>query len=126
MGDVTVRGLQHVSSPIPQGGQAEARRFYGGLLGLQEKPVPTTLDATQLVWFAAGGDLELHFFPGEQAASSQRHFCLDVEDLQAVRRALETAGFEPYDATPIPGRPRFFCRDPFDNLVEITSIEEPS
>jgi catechol 2,3-dioxygenase-like lactoylglutathione lyase family enzyme len=123
MGNVRVRGLQHVSSPIPEDGQAEARRFYGGLLGLEEKPVPVTLDGSKLVWFGAGANLELHFFPGDQAPRSERHFCLDVEDLQAVRKALEGAGFEPYDTTPIPGRPRFFCRDPFHNLVEITSIE---
>jgi catechol 2,3-dioxygenase-like lactoylglutathione lyase family enzyme len=122
---VRVRGLQHVSSPIPEGAQDEARRFYGELLGLEEKPVPSTLEGSRLVWFAAGGDLELHFFPGEQAPHSERHFCLDVEDLGAVRAALGGAGFRPYDSTPIPGRPRFFCRDPFQNLVEITSIEEP-
>jgi catechol 2,3-dioxygenase-like lactoylglutathione lyase family enzyme len=124
MRNVKVRGLQHVSSPIPEGGQGEARRFYGELLGLQEKPVPATLDGSKLVWFAAGASLELHFFPGEQAPRSERHFCLDVDNLQAVRKALEDAGLEPYDTTPIPGRPRFFCRDPFQNLVEITSIEQ--
>jgi hypothetical protein len=25
--------------------------------------------------------------------------------------------------TPIPGRPRFFVRDPFGNLLEITTLE---
>jgi catechol 2,3-dioxygenase-like lactoylglutathione lyase family enzyme len=117
-----VRGLQHVSSPIPEGGQGGVRRFYGELLGLKELPVPRTLDPRTLVWFSAGDRLELHFFPGEQATGSERHFCLEVEDLAAVRRALEEAGLEPYDTTPIPNRPRFFCRDPFDNLIEFTTI----
>ena len=34
-------------------------------------------------------------------------------------------GLEPYDDTPIPNRPRFFCRDPAGNLVEFTHIEGP-
>jgi catechol 2,3-dioxygenase-like lactoylglutathione lyase family enzyme len=119
-----VRGaLQHVSSPIPDGSQSEVRRFYGEVLGLQEQPVPHTLDQRLLVWYAAGDGLELHFFPGEQAPRSERHFCLDVADLDQVRRALEAAGLEPYDTTPIPNRPRFFCRDPFDNLIEFTTIQ---
>jgi catechol 2,3-dioxygenase-like lactoylglutathione lyase family enzyme len=119
---VKLRGLQHVSSPIPSGGQPEVRRFYGELLGLSEIQVPRTFDGAQVVWFAAGERTELHFFTGEQAPGSERHFCLDVEDLDQVRGALEEAGLDPYDATPIHNRPRFYCRDPFGNLIEFTSV----
>ncbi|MBJ7600067.1 MAG: glyoxalase [Candidatus Nephthysia bennettiae] len=123
MAGVKVRALQHVSSPIPDRGQSDVRRFYGELLGLEELPVPHTLDQSSLVWYLAGDGLELHFFPGEQAPRSERHFCLNVGDLDQVRRALEDAGLEPYDTTPIPNRPRFFCRDPFGNLIEFTTIQ---
>jgi catechol 2,3-dioxygenase-like lactoylglutathione lyase family enzyme len=85
--------------------------------------VPRTLDAGRLVWYSAGDGLELHFFSGDLAPGSARHFCLDVEDLAETRRRLDEAGYEPYDDTPIPNRPRFFCRDPFDNLIEVTSIQ---
>ncbi len=115
--------LQHVSTPFPAGRQADVRRFYGELLGLGEVDVPRTLDASRLVWYSAGDGLELHFFSGDLAPGSARHFCLDVEDLSATRRKLEEAGFAPYDDTPIPNRPRFFCRDPYDNLVELTSTQ---
>lgn len=115
--------LQHVSSPFPAGRQADVRRFYGGVLGLPEVEVPRTLDASRLVWYSTGDGMELHFFTGDLAPGSTRHFCLDVEDLAGTRRSLSEAGFQPYDDTPIPNRPRFFCRDPFDNLVEFTSIQ---
>lgn len=115
--------LHHVSSPFPAGRQADVRRFYGELLGLDEVEVPRTLDASRLVWYSAGDGFELHFFTGDQASGSGRHFCLDIDDLPGTRRRLADAGFAPYDATPIPNRPRFFCRDPFDNLVELTSIQ---
>src|SRR2546429_3058488 len=120
---MNLRGLQHVSLPIPDGRQADVRRFYGEVLGLTEVPVPRTLDGARLVWFAAGDGVELHFYPGEQAAGSARHFCLAVDDLAEARRRLTEAGRQPYETTPIPNRPRFFCRDPFDNLIELTSIQ---
>jgi catechol 2,3-dioxygenase-like lactoylglutathione lyase family enzyme len=120
---MNLRSLQHVSSPVPDGRQAEVRRFYGDVLGLTEVPVPRTLDARQLVWYSAGEGVELHFFAGVGAPGSARHFCLDVDDLAEARRRLAEAGYEPYDTTPIPNRPRFFCRDPFDNLIEFTSIQ---
>ena len=115
--------LQHVSSPFPAGRQADVRRFYGEVLGMDEVEVPRTLDGGRLVWYSSGEGMELHFFTGDLAPGSTRHFCLDVEDLAGMRRRLTDAGFQPYEDTPIPNRPRFFCRDPFDNLVEFTSIE---
>lgn len=117
--------LQHVSTPFPRGAEERVRAFYGGLLRLEEKPVPDSLRGSGLVWFAAGdGDLELHFLPDPVVPDphAQRHFCLDVDDLDGCRRRLTEAGYEPYDATPIPNRPRFFCRDPFGNLLELTTI----
>jgi catechol 2,3-dioxygenase-like lactoylglutathione lyase family enzyme len=116
--------LQHVSIPRPAGSQAEARAFYGELLGLPEKPLPATLQHLDLVWFALGGDLELHTFSEEpQTDRSGRHFCIDVEDLASVRASLEAAGYTTSDAEEIRNRPRFFTTDPFGNSVEITSIQ---
>ena len=127
-----VRGLQHVSSPFGSGGQAALRAFYGDLLGLSELATPSSgvpmakpWEALELVWFAAGEGLELHFFRGDGDPAAARHFCLDVDDLDETRHRLIAAGHEPYDDTPIPNRPRFFCRDPAGNLVEFTSIEGP-
>jgi catechol 2,3-dioxygenase-like lactoylglutathione lyase family enzyme len=120
-----VRRLQHVSTPYPRGRQGDVRAFYGDVLGLVEKPVPASLVDQGLVWFEAGPpDLELHFLPDPVPpdAAAQRHFCLEVEDLEGWRRKLETAGVETIDQTPIRNRPRFFCRDPFGNLIELTTI----
>ena len=98
------------------------RAFYGELLGLRELAIPTTLADLDLVWFDAGDGLELHFFHGETAPDAARHFCLEVDDLAETRRRLVDAGHEPSDDTPIPNRPRFFCRDPAGNRVEFTTI----
>ena len=118
-----LRSLQHVSSPYPAGESGSVRRFYADVLGLREQPTPTTLAGMDLLWFSAGEGVELHFFPGPPDVQSRRHFCLEIDDLEETRRRLQGAGLEPFDDTPIPNRPRFFCRDPVGNLVEFTRIE---
>ena len=40
--------------------------------------------------------------------------------LDALRATLEDAGVEVAETTEIVGRPRFMCRDPFGNRVELT------
>ena len=115
--------LQHVSVPIPPGGEGRARAFYGGTLGLEEREVPPQLDAAQFIWFRVGGDLELHLMIDEEPPPDRPHFCLVVDDLDGVRARIMDAGLETSDPTPIVGRPRFFCRDPFGNRVELTRIE---
>jgi len=117
--------LQHVSTPYTRGRQADVRAFYGDLLGLAEKRVPESLHALELVWFSAGADeLELHFLPDPVPPSpeAERHLCLEVDDVEDWRRRLESAGVSTSDQIPIPNRPRFFCRDPFGNLIEFTTI----
>ncbi len=120
-----VKRLQHVSTPYPSGLDDEVRTFYGGLLGLEEKPLPESFSGRPIVWYEAGaGEYELHFLPEESPAESgtARHFCLEVDDLDECRRRLEGAGYETGDPTPIAGRPRFTCRDPFGHLLEFTAI----
>lgn len=116
--------LQHVSIPRPPGSETLTRAFYGEVLGLEEVPVPSTIQQFDLIWFALGSDAELHVF-AEEAFSDQsrRHFCLVVEDLNGLKRKLVEAGVETWEPATIQGRPRFFCRDPFRNIIEFTTIE---
>jgi catechol 2,3-dioxygenase-like lactoylglutathione lyase family enzyme len=113
--------LQHVSVPMPAGGHDRARAFYSGLLGLEERDVPPKLDPAELVWFRVGDDLELHVFESDETVPRSQHFCLRLDSgLDELRHRLEAAGVEVDDTTEIVGRPRFMCRDPFGNRVELT------
>ncbi|MCY4069769.1 MAG: VOC family protein [Chloroflexi bacterium] len=115
--------LQHVSVPRPPGSVERTRGFYGALLGLEEIPAPTTITTVDVIWFKLNESAELHIFEEEPIGdTSIRHFCLVVEDLEAMRRKLRDAGYTPWDEEPIPGRPRFFCRDPNGNIIEFTTI----
>lgn len=118
--------LQHVAISRPPGSDGAARAFYGGLLGLSEISPPATLLALDLIWYRLGENTELHIMVEEPMGQdhSGKHFCLAVDDLEELRARLEAAGITAVSDLPIPNRPRFFIRDPFGNLLEITSIED--
>jgi len=119
--------LQHVSIPIPTGGEAAARAFYGELLGLEERSIPPHLAPDSFIWYRVGGsDLELHLFIGAEPPVDARHFCFELPGLEGLRERLGAAGVAIREATPIVGRPRFFCRDPFGNQIEFARIDDPS
>jgi len=123
---VKFRRVQHVSIPMPPGGAEQARAFFGGALGLVEKQVPASLDASKLTWFSVGDDEhEIHCFvdPDFENRSTAAHFCFEVEDIEALRDRVSAAGIAfDHDPVPIHNRPRSFVRDPFGNLIEFTQI----
>jgi catechol 2,3-dioxygenase-like lactoylglutathione lyase family enzyme len=113
--------IQHVSVPRPPGTGDEARRFYGGVLGFEEVSPPRALGHLDLVWYRVG-PCELHLYAAEGQPHPGAHFCLEVDDVEAVRAQLGQAGIAVQETDAIPGRPRFFCKDPFGNLIEITTV----
>jgi catechol 2,3-dioxygenase-like lactoylglutathione lyase family enzyme len=117
--------VHHVSLPILDGAQDTAREFYGSVVGLREIPIPESLRPLHVVWFAVGdGETELHLLPDALSdPSAGRHFGLIVPSLDETWTRLEEAGYEPFKTIPIPARPRFYCRDPFSNLIEFMKIE---
>jgi catechol 2,3-dioxygenase-like lactoylglutathione lyase family enzyme len=123
---MNIRRVQHVSIPVAPGGAEAARAFYGGVLGLVEKRVPESLDASMLTWFAVGDqEHELHCFvdPAFENQATAAHLCLEVADIGALRKRIEDRGIAfDHDPAPIHNRPRSFVRDPFGNLIEFTQI----
>jgi len=115
--------LQHVSIAIPPDGADSARAFYAGVLGLEERDVLPKLDPSRFIWFRVGGDCELHLMLLDEPPLESAHFCLAVDgDLAELRAKLEAAGVATRDSTELIGRPRFTCRDPFGNLIELARL----
>lgn len=115
--------LQHVSIPIPRDGAERARAFYGALLGLEERAVLPKLDPGSYIWYRVGGDLELHLMLCDEPSPQRPHLCLAVDDgLDGLRARLEAAGIATRDGTELVGRPRFTCRDPFGNQIELAQV----
>ena len=115
-------GLDHAFLTIPEGGEDEARRFYGEILGLEEMPRPAGLRERGGVWFRAG-DQELHLgTDGAHAATTRPHPGFRVESvtaLEEIARSVEGAGHEVEWDERIEDRKRFYTRDPFANRLEL-------
>src|SRR5215813_9322316 len=105
--------LSHIHITMPKGGEAAARLFYTGCLGMRELPRPECLHARGGVWFDAGG-LHLHLSVEEDRseADRQHHFGLGCGDLEKLKARLKAAGVRTEDCQPEPWK-RFFIYDPF-------------
>jgi catechol 2,3-dioxygenase-like lactoylglutathione lyase family enzyme len=111
--------LSHINVTMPKGGEATARSFYSGHLGLREMPKPKSAHVRDGLWFDAGG-VALHLSVGHNgtAPDTQRHLGLGCGDVDGLKARLRTAGVEIEDGPPVPWK-RFFIRDPFGNRIEI-------
>ena len=111
-------GLDHIQLAMPAGREAEARRFYGELLGLAEMRKPAPLAARGGCWFARAG-LQIHLgVEREFAPARKAHPAFLVADLDAARRALAEAGIAATPDDAVPGVRRFYAADPFGNRIE--------
>jgi catechol 2,3-dioxygenase-like lactoylglutathione lyase family enzyme len=113
-----VVALDHLQLAMPRGREAEARAFYGDLLGLPELTKPPNLAVRGGVWFALGAQ-QLHLGVEEDFRPARKaHPAFLVPDLDALRARLEQRGFAPYEDEPLAGYKRFYVADPFGNRLE--------
>ncbi|HEX5706390.1 MAG TPA: VOC family protein [Pyrinomonadaceae bacterium] len=110
--------INHVQVCIPRGAEADARDFYGRLLGLREIPKPSELRESGGVWFEMA-DIQLHVSVEDELARTKRHPAFEVEDIAGVRRYLEAQGVATRDERDAAGMRRFSLFDPFGNRIEL-------
>ncbi|MCC3374029.1 VOC family protein [Cohnella sp. REN36] len=114
-----IRGIHHVQITIPKGGEAEARAFYCGVLGLPEVEKPTSLQGRGGLWVRVGDrDVHIGTEDGVDRTATKAHIAYEVESVPAVAALLRRHGIEPIASVPIPGYDRFEFRDPFGNRAE--------
>jgi catechol 2,3-dioxygenase-like lactoylglutathione lyase family enzyme len=118
---VSVLGLDHVQLAAPPGCEAQARRFYGELLGLVELAKPEALRARGGVWFCVGAQqlhigVEASFAPARKAHPALR---VDPEQLDVLATRLATSGAALSWDDSLPGVRRFYTEDPWGNRIEL-------
>ena len=102
----------------PAGCEAEARAFYGALLGLGELPKPEPLALRGGCWFRAGAQ-EVHVGVEEPFAPAHKaHPGFVAVDLDALAARLTGEGIAVTWDDAIPGTKRFHTTDPFGNRLE--------
>jgi catechol 2,3-dioxygenase-like lactoylglutathione lyase family enzyme len=115
-----ITGLDHVQVAAPPGCEAEARAFYGGLLGLPELEKPPPLAARGGAWFACGAQ-QLHVGVQEDfTPAAKAHPALAVDSarrLDGLAERLRLAGSPVRWDDAIPGR--FYTEDPWGNRLEL-------
>jgi catechol 2,3-dioxygenase-like lactoylglutathione lyase family enzyme len=111
--------IDHVQLAMPAGEEEAARKFYGGILGMNEIPKPLELAKRGGVWFATG-EVQIHlgveseFRPAKKAHPALR--CREYDKLVARLREHRTEVVE--DDT-IPGVVRCHIHDCFGNRIEL-------
>ena len=111
-------GFDHIQITAPRAEEAQAKRFYGEILGLTETPKPEALAGRGGAWYRCGGQflhlgLEDDFRPQRKG-----HPAFLARDLTAMRERLEAAGAPITVDVQIPGYQRFETCDPFGNRIE--------
>jgi catechol 2,3-dioxygenase-like lactoylglutathione lyase family enzyme len=111
--------LEHVQLAMPPGGEALARAFYGGVLGIPEVPKPPELAKRGGCWFERG-HLKIHLgAESEFRPARKAHPALLVIDLQALVDRLKSAGHRVLEDEPLHGYQRVYIDDPFGNRIEL-------
>jgi catechol 2,3-dioxygenase-like lactoylglutathione lyase family enzyme len=121
---VSIEGLDHVQVAAPPGCEPEARRFYGGLLGLAELDKPEALGGRGGAWFGCG-EQQLHVgVTADFEAARKAHPALrvsDVADLERLAERLAHAGVAVQWDDALPGARRFYAEDPWGNRLELVA-----
>jgi len=121
---IEIVGIDHVQLSMPAGGEADARRFYGSVLGFREVAKPPGLAGRGGCWFA-GEDVAVHLgIERDFRPPAKAHPALRVRDLSAARGTLEAAGIVTEDDdSGLPVR-RCYIHDPFGNRIELVDARD--
>lgn len=116
---MAVVGLDHVQLAMPSGGEAEARLFYAGLLGLREVAKPAHLVTRGGAWFEGEG-VRIHLgVDPEFRPARKAHPGLLVTDLAHLADRLREAGHDVVEGEPLEGYAHVYVDDPFGNRLEL-------
>ena len=120
---MTVLGIDHVQLAAPPGSEAEARRFFGAVLGLAEVEKPAALRGRGGVWFALGAQ-QLHVGVARDFAPALKaHAALAVKGLDELASRLAEADVAVEWDDSFPSVRRFYAADPWGNRIEFVGAD---
>ena len=116
--------IDHIQLAMPSGEEETARRFYSGLLGVEEISKPAELAKRGGCWFKSGV-VQIHVgVEHDFRAAKKAHPALKCADYEGLISRLCEFDVEVTQANDIPGVRRCHIHDPFGNRIELIA-EEP-
>jgi catechol 2,3-dioxygenase-like lactoylglutathione lyase family enzyme len=117
-----ITGLDHVQVAAPPHSEAEARRFYGSLLGLPEIPKPDGVADSGGAWFECGSQ-QLHIGVQDPFLASRKAHpgfaVADAHTLDVIAERLASAGAPVRWDERLADVRRFYTEDPWGNRLEL-------
>lgn len=102
---------------MPPGKDADARKFYGQVLGLRETMRPP---GQKGVWFQVeGGPFRVLPDAAHAPRGSTPLARFRVDSAEKVRAAVQRLRYRDHDAPHVVGTRGFYATDPFGNRVEL-------
>jgi hypothetical protein len=121
---MTILRIEHVQLAMPPGGEADARRFYGEILGIPEVPKPAHLVHRGGCWFEKG-DLKVHLGVEEDFRPARKaHPAFLVRCISVIIERLKRSGHDVIDDEPLEDFTRIYVDDPFGNRIELLEISD--
>jgi catechol 2,3-dioxygenase-like lactoylglutathione lyase family enzyme len=114
----TVSCLDHLQLAAPEGCEAAARDFYGGILGMTELEKPAPLRPRGGCWFQCGSQ-QLHIGVDKEFRPARKaHPAFAVRDLDGLRATLMRHNYRVIEDEALPESRRFYSEDPWGNRLE--------
>lgn len=111
--------IDHVQLAMPLGAEADAVRFYEGVLGFERVPKPQALAARGGCWFRMGS-VQIHLgVESDFRAAKKAHPAFIVRGYHALLERLAAAGVMVRPNAEIPDVRRCHIDDPFGNRLEL-------
>jgi len=115
--------IDHIQLAMPSGEEETARRFYSGLLGVEEISKPAELAKRGGCWFKSGV-VQIHVgVEHDFRAAKKAHPALKCADYEGLISRLCEFDVEVTQANDIPGVRRCHIHDPFGNRIELIAGE---
>jgi catechol 2,3-dioxygenase-like lactoylglutathione lyase family enzyme len=119
-----VTRIEHVQLAMPAGGEALARDFYAGILGVSETPKPAHLATRGGCWFERG-ELKIHLgVEADFRPARKAHLALLVTELPLLEEKLKASGYILKEDEPLEGFRRVYVDDPFGNRIELMETNQ--
>jgi catechol 2,3-dioxygenase-like lactoylglutathione lyase family enzyme len=116
----TLLSIDHIQLAMPRGAEDAARKFYAGVLGLEEVAKPPELAARGGAWFRSGGVFVHLGVDGDFRPAKKAHPAFRCADYEGLLTHLRAHGIEIVpDERLFDGKAHCYISDPFGNRIEL-------